>query len=249
MLKIVLVDDELSVQQSLKRLLELYLPGAQAVAACGTIEDAVQNIKELKPDVVLLDIGLAGQSGFDLFNHFIHPPFKVIFVTAHREHAIEAFRFAAVDYILKPVNPLHLQEALERATKALDNEKLNLKLESLIHNLNIKTGESKKIVLKTVEQMHVLLIKDIVYCQADRNYTNFHLKDKSRIMVSHGIADYEDMLEPSGFMRVHHSYLVNLEAVKRFEKTDGGHLVLTDGSSIPVATRRKDALLLKLNNI
>lgn len=245
MLKVLIIDDEIHVREALKHLLELYASQTVLTGMVADIKTAIASINEQKPDVILLDVDLPGESGFDLFKHFNTPAFRVIFVTAYHDYALRAFRFAALDYILKPVDPTQLLEALHRAEKLIDNEKIHLKLDSLIHNLD-KKQPHKKIILKTAEQVHVVQVKDIMYCEADRSYTSFYLADKSRVVVSHSMVDYDEMLSPCGFMRVHQSFLVNLAMVKRFEKSDGGKLILKGGEVIPVATRKREALILAL---
>ena len=243
MLKLLIVDDEENVREALSRMLQLYSEDTQLTGAHGSISSAVKAIKENKPDILLLDIEIGKESGFDIFKHFPKPDFKIIFITAYQQYAVQAFRFAALDYLLKPVNPDQLIDALKKAFDAIDREKFSLKIDSFIHNVSAISNRSKKIVLKTADNMHVVNVNDIMYCESDRSYTTFFMADKSRIMVSQTLGDYEDMFDEYGFIRIHKSYLVNLQFIKRYEKGEGGKIILNDNSSIPVASRKKEQLL------
>ena len=249
MLKVILVDDEENVREALSAMLDLYHPEVELKASCSSVSSAILEIEKHKPDVVLLDIEIGNENGFDLFKHFSKPTFKVIFITAFQQFALQAFRFAALDYILKPVDPDLLSDALKKATASIDSEKLNLKIDSFLHNMESGSKEKKKIILKTAENIHVVNLSDILYCEADRSYTNFYLVDKSRIMVSNTMGDYEELFKEYNFLRIHQSYLLNLDYLKRFEKSEGGKAILKDNTSLPVATRKKEQLLHRLANL
>ena len=249
MLKVLIVDDEENVREALAQMLNMYSEGTRLIGTCSNIAAAIKAIRESKPDILLLDIEIGEESGFDIFKHFPNPEFKVIFITAYQQYAVQAFRFAALDYLLKPVDPDHLIEALKKAFDAVDREKFSLKIDSFIHNVGAMTSRSKKIVLRTADNMHVVNLNDIMYCESDRSYTTFYLADKTRVMVSQTLGDYEDMFNDYGFIRIHKSHLVNLQFIKRYEKGDGGQLVLNDNTCLPVATRKKEQLLGLLANL
>ncbi len=247
MLKVVIVDDEENVRESLNSMLKLYCRNIAWVESFDTVDSAARFIREEKIDVLLLDINIGEENGFDIFKHFPHPDFKVIFITAYQEYAVEAFRFAAIDYLLKPVDPDNLAEAVERASDILDKEKMSLKIESLLHNLHIGQKAKRKMVLKTSDSIHVVNPEEIVYCEADGSYTQFHLADGSRILVTKTLGVYEELLEAENFLRIHQTYLLNLDYLKRFDKAEGGRVILKDGTTLPVASRKKDQLLRRIS--
>ena len=249
LLRIIIVDDEKRIRSSLSNILQMYYPSATVVAEAEDVDSALEVIKLHKPDVVLLDIKMPGGSGFDLLKQLIPFSFKVIFITAFDEFAVQAFKFSALDYLLKPVNPDELVSALDRANEQLNSEQITLKLNAFISNMSGLTRETKKIVLNTQDTIHIINLVDIVRCEADRNYTRFVLANGKSILVSGSLKEYDDMLSPFGFCRSHHSHLVNLTYIDRFEKRDGGKLIMKDGSEALVASRRKDILLTALNKI
>lgn len=249
MLKLILIDDEDRVRLSIAQLLGLYHPEYDIAASCASLAAAIAAIRQHMPDVVLVDIKIGHENGFDLFKAFPKPDFKVIFITAHQQYATQAFRFAALDYLLKPIEAGLLADALKKAEDELQRDKLNLRLDAFIHNMNSHPKADKKIVLKTAESIHLLELKTIMYCEADRGYTNFYLADKSRIMVSTTLGEYEELFESCGYCRIHQSYLVNLHYFKRYDKADGGMAILKDNTRLPVATRKKDLLLQKLSEL
>jgi two-component system LytT family response regulator len=248
-LRIVLVDDEVRIRTSLKHLISMYYEPAQLVGEAEDILTAGDLIKGQKPDVVLLDINMPGGSGFELLKQFNPMPFKVVFITAFDDYAVQAFKFSALDYLLKPVNPDELVAALQKAHKQLHAEETSLRMETFLQNISGTTRDSKKIVLNTQEAMHIINITDIVRCEADRNYTKFIIKGSKNILVSGSLKEYDEMLSAYGFFRSHHSHLVNLDYIDRFDKRDGGRLILKDGSEILLAVRKKDELMAALARI
>jgi two-component system LytT family response regulator len=248
MIKIVIVEDEENVRDSLKRMIELYSQDISVVAMCGNVKEGVKAINDYQPDLLLLDVELGKESSFDIFQYFPKPDFKMIFITAHERYAVQAFRFAALDYLLKPVDPVLLMEAIKRVSQIKEQEKFPIKINSFLHNASVDPAQ-KKIILKTIDNIHVVSLGDIMYCEADRSYTSFFLIDKSRIMVSRTMGEFEELFFDYGFFRIHQSYLLNLEFLKRYEKGDGGKAILKNGQSLPVATRKKDQLLELLNRL
>jgi two-component system LytT family response regulator len=247
MLKLVIADDEPNVREALTQLINEYCPDIKIVDSVASVSKTVSAIKKHSPDIVLLDIEMKEGTGFDVLKQFPKPTFKVIFITAFQHYAVEAFRFAALDYILKPVDPEVLNASLKKANDQVDKEKLSLKIDSFLTNMSGNT--LKKIVLKTADSIHVVNLKDVLYCEADRSYTNFYLDDKTRIIVSTTLGDYEELFSEYGFLRTHQSFLVNIHHVKRYEKGDGGNIILNNNTSLPVATRKKEQLLQLLSKL
>lgn len=248
MLKIIIVDDEENVREALEQLIHLYHSDITICASCNSLSSAVLAIKQYQPDILLLDVEIGVENGFDIFKHFPEPDFRAIFITAYQQYAVQAFRFAAIDYLLKPVDPDLLNDALKKSGDVIDRKKIALKINSFLHNMNDISKDFKRIILKTADSVHLVNLRDIMYCEADRSYTNFYLDDKSRIMVSHTMGEYEELFSGYGFFRIHQSYLLNLNYFKRYEKGDGGKAILKDNTALPVATRKKDQLLQLLAN-
>lgn len=249
MLKLIIADDVENVRQSLAKDIAIYCPNVKLVASVDGVNPAIKAIKEHKPDVVLLDVEMRDGTGFDVLKEFPSPSFKVIFITAYQHYSLEAFRFSALDYILKPVDPDLLKEAIEKATDIIDREKLTLKIESFMQNMQEENRDLKKIVLKTSESIHVTNLKDILYCEASSGYTTFYLNDSSRIVVTKPLTDYDDMLSDKNFIRIHQTYLINLHHIKRYEKGDGGFVILANNAKLPVSTRKKEYLMQVLSKL
>ncbi len=249
MLKIVLIDDEERVRMAIGQLFELYHPECNVVASCSSLALGIEAIRQFSPQVVLIDIEIGQENGLEIFKVFPNPAFKVIFVTAYQHYAIQAFRLAALDYLLKPIQADVLAGALSRAERELQRDNMSVQLEVFIQSLQKPQKQAEKIVLKTTESIHLVELDSIMYCEADRAYTRFFLADKTRIMVSINLGEYEELFEPFGFCRIHQSYLVNLAYFKRYDKSDGGIAVLKDDSRLPVATRKKEYLMKRLGMI
>jgi len=247
-LRIIIIDDEKRIRTSLHHLITMYFPEAIIVAEAGDIESGEAEIKKHKPDVVMLDIKMPGGSGFDLISKLNPINFKIIFITAFDKYAVQAFKFSALDYLLKPVNPDELVNALQKARQQIQTEELTLRLDTFLGNIAGQNREPKKIVLNTQNTVHVLNLTDIIRCEADRNYTKFILSSGKSILVTGSLKEYDDILSVSGFFRSHHSHLINLSYIDRLEKQND-HLIMKDSSVVPLAVRKKDALLQLLQKI
>jgi len=238
MITAVVIDDEPRARETIINILGLNPKGVSVIGEAGDIESGYNTIKTKKPDLVFLHINLPDGTGFDLIKKFGRIPFKLIFITAHEEFAIKAFKFSALDYILKPVTASDLLQAVEKATHLIQKEETELKFSAFLSNLD----KIKKVVLKTAESIHIVNIKDIIRCEADINYTTFFLSGNAKLLVSKPLKDYADLLDQSGFFRTHQSHLVNLDHISRYDKEDGGHLVMDDDSIVPVSSRKKEML-------
>ena len=242
LLRTLIIDDEAHVRRSLSIMLAEECPTVDIVGTADGVESGLKAIEKYHPDLVLLDIKMADGTGFDLLRKARPVNFRVIFVTAFEEFAIRAFRFSAIDYLLKPVNADDLHEAVEKAISSFGND-FATQLKALEENLASKDPAGKKIVLKTNDAIWLIKTHEISYCEADMGYTKFFLKNGRNIMVSGNLAEYEELLKESGFFRVHKSFLVNLSDIVRFEKGDGGFLCMSNNDRVPVATRKRDELL------
>jgi len=205
-------------------------------------------MQKYNPDLVLLDIKMNDGTGFDLLKKLDPVDFKVIFITAYNQYAIKAIKFSALDYLLKPIDPDELVEAVNKTEKLVLKE-LHTQLNLLEDNLLNKDNSRKKIILKTLNKIHLVKIEDITYCESEGGYTTFYLTGGKKILVSNTLKFYDEMLNEYGFFRAHKSYLINLIHIDRFENTDGGTIVLNNEIKLPVASRKKDQLLEMLNKI
>lgn len=248
LLRTIIIDDEVLMRQTLKKLVHEHCPHVKLVAQADGVKTGMQAIRHHQPDLVLLDIRLEDGTGFDLLKQLEPIDFKVIFITAYDEYAIKAIKFSALDYLLKPVEPEDLKQAVDKAEKIILKE-LNTQLSVLSDNMQQGNVASRKIILKTFDNVHLVKVGDIVYCESDDNYTTFYLIDNSKIMMSNTLKEYEEMLGDYGFFRVHKSYLVNLAHIVRFEKAEGGNLVLTNSHNVPVSFRKRELLLEMLDRI
>ncbi len=242
-MKALIIDNEVNMRKLIRAMLTSFCPDVVLIEEATGVTNGVEMIHAYQPDLVLLDVEMDDGTGFDLMQKVTNPAFQLIFITAHNKYAIDAFGFSAIDFLLKPVNPELLQRAVQKAKEQIKNKGLGLQIEFLLKQITNKTEASNKIVLKDAEKVYFIKVADIVYCEAERTYTKFYFVDSKPILVSKNLKEYEDILEPLGFIRAHHSYLVNPEMVKVFEKTDGGVLQLEGGYAIPVSQRKKEAVL------
>ena len=248
-LNIILVDDEKRVRNSLKSVLEIYYPAATVIAEAEDILEAKELILRLNPDVVLLDIKMPGGTGFDLLKQLMPFSFKVIFITAFDQFAIQAFKYSAIDYLLKPIIPDELVAALDKSAEILNVTDETLKFDNLLDNFSQLTRDLKKIVLNTQDKIHIVGITEIVRCESDANYTTFTLLNKKPVVMSKPLKEYDEMLTPFGFFRSHHSHLVNLSMIDRIDKKDGGVLIMKDNSEAMVSSRKYAELVSAIGNL
>jgi two-component system LytT family response regulator len=247
-MRILIVDDQRKARISIRALIEKHYPQATAISEAGDITSALELTKTEKPDVVLLDIKMPGGSGFDLLKQLMPLTFKLIFITAYEEYAVQAFKFSALDYILKPLNTSDLITALEKAHKEIGLDKLNTKLDNFINNMGAISKEIKKIVVNSKDSINVININDIIRCEAADSQTTFHLAHGKTLLSPETLKVYDEMLSPFGFYRSHHSHLINSAHIIKFDK-ERSVLEMSDTSSIPVSVRKKDQLLDVLQKI
>jgi len=248
MIRILIIDDEPNIREMLSNIMGNWCPEAQVVGIAEGVQQGFDAINRLHPDLVLLDIRMNDGTGFDLLKKFSEPGFRVIFITAYEEFALEAIKSSALDYILKPVDPEELINAIRKADKNYFTDSTK-QIQALLENLNPVQKEPRKIILKTAENIHLVKTSEISYLESDKGYTTFYLKNGEKILLSKTIKDYEDLLQTEGFIRIHKSYLVNRNDIKRFDKEDGGYVVMENNSRVPVSSRKKDLLLNLLDDI
>lgn len=242
MLRVLIIDDEPIIRKDLEILLKAH-KDLIVIGSCGTLAEAKVLIPATNPDLLLLDIQLTDGTGFDLLQSLPEIRFNTIFITAFDEFAIKAIKYGALDYLLKPIDDLELQEALDKVRSKQtsyqqEQKSLNVVRSYMNHNEN---GVRSRIVLRSQYFMQIVAFDEIVYCQNDGGYTHFHLADKRKIVVSKSIKEYDELLPHHLFLRPHQSYLVNVNFIDRFHKE--GYLVLKSGVEIPVSTRKKEHVI------
>jgi two-component system, LytTR family, response regulator len=249
-MRAILADDEILSIGTLKKLLEMKCPQVTVVAECENADDTRQKIMALQPDVVFLDIAMPGKSGLGMLAEMQPVDFEVIFVTAFDEYTMQAIHYSAVDYLLKPVDEERLAEAVLKTEKRLQQKRLSDTVQTLVYNLTqAGSAANMKICIPTLKGFQVVSINDIVCCEADNSYTNFFLADGSRICSAKTLLDYEILLQESSFIRVHKSYLINLQHIKEYRRGDGGTVTMNNGMEIEVSRRKKEAFLEQVKKI
>ncbi|MFN0204484.1 MAG: LytR/AlgR family response regulator transcription factor [Bacteroidia bacterium] len=251
MLKGLIVEDEKNSQMLLKTFVTEYCEGLEIVAIAGSVKEALAAIEKYSPDVVFQDIELPDGDGFQVLEKTPNLNFDIIFTTAYDQYALKAFKFAATDYLLKPIDVEELQNAVKRVVekRAASPERPNQKerVEVLMQQVRHPHQAFKRIVLPTATGFTVVNPDDIIRCESDRNYTYIFLADKRKILVSRTIKDYEEMLEEHNFFRIHQSHLINLNCLKNYIRGRGGSVELTDGTIIDVSARRKADFMRRLS--
>lgn len=249
MIKAVIVDDNPEIRAINKRLLAEYFVDIELAGQADSVESAYNLIRQTNPHLVLLDIEIIGGTGFQLLQKLKPYSFKVIFITGFNQYALKAIKYNAIDYILKPVNESEFQEAVQSTIDLIEKELPTKARDDLFLQSFNKSYSPSKIVLRTLDAMHLVNISDILFLKNDNNYTTFSLLSGEKIMVSKGIVFYKEILIESGFFSPHQSYLVNLQHVKKVDKSDGGFIILDSGKEIPVSSRRKKGLIQLLDNL
>ena len=243
-MRALLLDDERPVLEALQGKLNLFCPEVEVVALCQNVKEALKALDEEDIDVIFLDVNLNGESGFDLIDQWKGDDLPgLIFTTAHDEFAIQAIKHAALDYLLKPIDA----EDLVKAVRKAGDSRIPAQQASIAAAASKEAA--KKLVIPTTEGMYILNVNEIVRCESSSNYTKFFLNNKTSVLASKTMKEYEALLRPAGFERVHKSHLVNLEMVSRYVSADGGYLLLHDGSTVPVSNRRKELLISHLKRL
>jgi two-component system, LytTR family, response regulator len=245
MMRTLLVDDEPKNTRILRKLLEDYCPKVQIIGDAGDIKAAYTLIRELKPDLVFLDIEMPYGNAFDLLDQLMPIDFSIIFITAFDDYTLKAFKYSAIDYLLKPVDIEELKVAVNKASEKIQNRTINVQLENLLENLKHNQMALQKIAIPTSDGIVFLNVDAIIRCEANGSYTTIYSNDNQKMVTSKGIKDYEDMLPATIFCRIHNSHLINLNRIKKYHKGRGGYVVMEDGTSIEVASRRKEEFLSK----
>jgi len=246
-IRCILIDDEPRGISTLQKMLELLCPDVEIVASCMHPDDAVEKIHQLKPDLIFLDIAMPGQKAFEMLEEIDDLFFEIIFVTAYNEFTEQALHLSAVDYLLKPVREDLLVEAVKRATQRISYKSGNKPLETLMHNMRHQAGPQRmKLCIPSTKGFEVIEIQNIIYIEADSNYSNFHLVNKHVICASKPMLEYATLLEDCNFIRIHKSYVINLDHVTNYLRGEGGSVMLTGGKEVEVSRRKKEMLMQRM---
>ncbi len=251
MVKAIIIDDEKKSRLALVSLLERYCPNVIISGEAPGVQTGIKQIKENKPDVIFLDIQMQDGSGFRLLESFDEIKFEIVFTTAFDQYAIKAIKYSALDYLLKPIIPEELIEAVRKVEekKIIKNSNINQNIDVLLDNLKTTNAESKKIILTTAEKIHVIHVSEILRCESDNYYTNFFFTDGTKLLISKTLKENERMLKDHNFIRPHKSHLINVSYIKGYMKNDGGFILMSDNSKVPVSRRRKELIIETINNL
>jgi two-component system LytT family response regulator len=245
MIRTIIVDDEPYCCESLATLLERHCSHIQVINICHSGNNALQSIKEQSPQLVFLDIEMPHMNGFELLEKLPEINFQLIFTTSYDQYAIKAIRLSALDYLLKPVDREDLQRAVQKAMQHI-GQPLPEQIEILLRKLNHPSATISKIAIPTMEGLQLIPVDSIISCSSDSNYTILMLKNKQKVIASRTLKEIEEMLEEYSFLRVHHSFMVNLNEIDKYIKGEGGYLMMSDGSTVDVSRSRKEMLLKRL---
>lgn len=238
MLRVIIIDDIDSVRKENRIAIETHCPQLQIIAEANSVKSGIEAIKKYQPNLVFLDVEMADGTGFDLLKQIQSITFKVIFVSGHESFAVKAFKHSAIDYLLKPINGKELVVAVNKVQEVVETENFNLKISTLLSNLE-RPKNLQKLILKTAEKIFSVNIQDIVHCEGETNYTTFYTVDGSKIVVSKNLKEYEISLIDLGFFRPHQSHLINMAYFDHFIKNDGGTIVMKNKAQIPLSQRKK----------
>jgi len=243
MLRTLLVDDEPDCLDVLRYVLKTHCPGTEIVGEADNVESALRCIVRCNPDLLLLDISLKNESGFDLLKHLDAAAPQLIFVTAWDNHALRAFKYSAVDYLLKPVDGEELRAAVERAAKRTGEKAVAGKLDALMSNLGALQLAQQKMAVPTMNGLSFIYLSNVRRLEARGSCTTIFLDSGESIVTTRSIKEYEDLLPATIFYRVHNSHIINVNKVRKYQKGRGGYLLMEDGTPIEVAQRRREDFL------
>jgi two-component system, LytTR family, response regulator len=243
MINYVLVDDEPKNIRVLRNMLEEFCPDTRWAGSAAGVDEGETLIQKIQPDLVFLDIQLPKGNAFDLLERLVPAKFEIVFVTAFNDYAVKAFRYAALDYLLKPVNIQELKAAVQRANEKLQHKDINSRLQHLLANLRGPSVTSHKLALANADCLTFIAVEEIVHCEASGGYTLFHMCNGETHLSTRTIGEYEELLPPDLFLRIHHKHIVNLQHVKKYYRGRGGYIEMDSQVTIHVSIRRKNEFL------
>ncbi len=241
--KTVVIEDEPNSLEAIITLIKNYSPSLQIAGHAAGVADAVKLITTQKPQLVFMDVRIADGTGFDVLRQLQPINFELIFVTAYDSYAMEAIKFAAVDYLMKPVGIQEFEAAIARVQKRLEDKIKHLHVETLLYNLAQQNGTEKKISISSTGGYDFIYIKDVIWCSSDGSYTIFNLSGKQKIISTRHIGFYEELLNDKNFCRISHSIIINMQHIKRYIKGKDGHVIMSDDTELEISQRRKAEFL------
>lgn len=253
MINAILIDDDKNLREGMKGLLTRFAPSIKIIGEADSVATGIKVIDALNPQVVFLDIQLNDGTGFDILekiaekNNTIQS--NIVFITAHEQYAIKAFRFSALDFLLKPVDPEELQKVIHKIESVIEKKNDYSHIDLLLENIRKNVDNFKRIALSTSDGIHLFDISDIIRCESADNYTKFYIKNNKPILISKTLKEYEELLTEHKFERIHQSHLINLNYLKSYIKKDGGYVIMTDGSHLPISQRKRERLQEVLKSI
>jgi two-component system, LytTR family, response regulator len=246
MITAIIIDDDSNLRDGLRGLLSFYAPEIKIIGEAEDVTSGVVVMDKLKPQVVFLDIQLNDGTGFDVLEQIAQKNGKttshIVFITAHEEYAIKAFRFSALDFLLKPIDPDELEIVIGKIKNVLEKNDSYAHIDLLLENIRKKVDNFKRIALTTADGIHLFEVSDIIRCEGEDNYTTFYIKNNKPVIVSKTLKEYEELLSEYGFERIHQRHLINLAYLKSYVKKEGGFVVMADNAQLPISARKKERL-------
>ena len=243
MITAIIIDDEASSRNALKQKLTNHCTDVLITAECENGEEGIKNIEEKKPGIVFLDVEMPRMNGFTMLQQLHNRDFELIFITAYDHYAIKAIKFSALDYLVKPVEIDDLKAAVEKAAQKRKHSAGNERIDLLLQNLMNEKKEQQRIAIPSMEGLQFISMSDIIYLEAQSNYTVIYLTDSYKLTVSKTLKDFEELLPPAVFIRIHHSHIINRNAVEKYIKGEGGQVVMKNGVTLDVARRKKEEFM------
>jgi two-component system LytT family response regulator len=244
----IIIDDEKKCISLLQKMLATAFPEIQIIATCTQPEEGIKAIRIHEPDLIFLDVEMPNKNGFEVVDATKDIQYNIIFTTAYQQYAIKAIKFAALDYLLKPIDADELKEAMFRFKQKQKTEQRDKQLNVLFDNLKNNKNSFSRLSLSTSEGVIFINVTDILYCEASGGYTFFFMKNGDKLITSKTMKDYEEILPAHLFFRIHHSYLINISEIKRYIKGDGGIAVMSNNTELPVSKRKKEQFLKTLHS-
>lgn len=240
MITAILIDDDNNLRNGMRAMLVQHQTEIAIVGEADSVASGIVIIEKLQPQVIFLDIHLTDGTGFDILEQVAFKKSQIIFITAHEQYALKAFKFSALDFLLKPVDPDELAKAIAKISIVLQKSNSTEHIDLLLENIRRKVDNFKRIALSTADGIHLFEISDIIRCESQDNYTQFFIKNHKPLLISKTLKEYEELLTEHGFERIHQSHLINVAFIKSYIKTDGGYVIMADNSNIPIAQRKRE---------
>ena len=244
MIKTIIIDDEYISRSVLRKLLDMHCPDIEVIKECTNADEGKAAIEELQPQLVFLDISMPGKSGLDMLKEINEPEFDIIFVTAFHEYTIQAIRFSAIDYLLKPVDKNELTEAIGRVKEKIATKEFKEPVKTFLQNMQqSQLNQEMQLCVPGIKGFQIIKLRDIIYCEADNTYTILHLSNNKHLIASRPLMDYELLLQDASFVRIHKSFLINIQHLKEYQKGEGGIAIMSNGKNLDVSRRKKDQFI------